>query len=199
MNSLLMIGGGGHAISCLEVINMMGLYKVDKILSNSNTHASINHMVDNEGSLKKLRKSYDHAFIGVGQIKDAKPRQRLFTELKEYGFNLPVIISPKSHISCDSNIGEGTIVMNFCLLNAHSIVGDNCIVNNFALIEHSACIGNNVHVSTGVRVNGEAQIEDGCFIGSGAVISNGIKIGKNSIVSANSFVYKDLAENTKFK
>lgn len=199
MIDLLMIGGGGHAISCVEVINMEGVFKVSKILSISDVHHSLDGLVDKKNDLKDLREFYNNAFVGIGQIRDPKIRQKIFLELKEEGFNLPIIISPKSYVSENSLIGEGSIVMNFCLLNAFSNVGENCIINNFALIEHSSIIGNNVHISTGAKINGDAEIEDGCFVGSGAVISNGIKIGKNSIISANSFVYKDLPENTEYR
>lgn len=199
MVKLLMIGGGGHAISSLEVIKMTGLYEVDKVLSVTKTHPSLTKLLDHSANLKDLRKYYDHAFIGVGQIKEPDNRIRIFNELKELNFELPSIISSKSYVSSESKIGEGTIIMNFSLINTHAFVGKNCIVNNFALVEHSAFIGNNVHISTGAKINGDAKIEESCFIGSGAVVGNGVTVGKNSIVSANSFVFKDIPNNTKFR
>jgi UDP-3-O-[3-hydroxymyristoyl] glucosamine N-acyltransferase len=93
-------------------------------------------------------------------------------------------------VSKHANIEEGTVIMNYAVVNAKSKIGKNCIINTKSNIEHGVSIGEFCHISTCAVVNGDSTIKRGTFVGSNATISNGITINENSIISAGEFIKK---------
>lgn len=183
-NSIIIIGSGGHAISCADVIQSEGIFNIAGFVSNKiilNPILGIS-IVGVDEDLPQLVQTYQNACIGIGQIESSLPRSKIFEYLKTIGFELPVIVSPAAYISPKAKIGKGSIVMHGAVINAGAVIGANCIINSMALIEHGANIGDNCHISTGAIINGDVSIGSNCFVGSRAVIRNGISIGANSFL-----------------
>jgi len=201
MKEIILIGGGGHAISCIDVIEESKKFKISGIVDNDKSIVDSlgYYIIGKDSDLKKLREKYEFAFIAIGQIKSPKIRIDLFNRLKKLNYKLPRVISPRAHVSNHSIVGEGTIIMHDAIVNANASVGFNCIINNKALIEHDAKIANNCHISTGAIINGSSVINDNCFIGSGSVIKEEIEIGRNCVISASSFVRKNINPNLVIK
>lgn len=201
MNNLIIIGNGGHAISCIEVIEAENKFKILGLVTekhaNKNRKIKYTH-IGNDKDFAKLLKKSKNAFIAIGFIRDSINRANIFSKLKKIGFHLPVIISPTSYKSNQSTLNEGTILMHNSFVNSQVKIGKNCIINTGSVIEHEAIIGDNVHISTSAVVNGSVEIGSGSFIGSNSVIKEGIKIGNNCIVSAGSFLRRDLKSGTRF-
>lgn len=191
MDKILLIGAGGHARSCVDVIESSGQFEIGGFIDKRDDLYEKNFqysIIGNDNDLVELRNKYEYALVVVGQIKSPNIRVKLFQTLKKLDFILPIIISPKAHVSKKSQIGEGTIIMHGAIVNAYAVIGKNCIVNNKALIEHDAVIGDHCHVSTGTIVNGEVTVGDKTFIGSGAVIRHNISIGSNCIIGAGEII-----------
>ena len=199
MNEIILIGAGGHARSCIEVIEMNGLFKVAGLIGKNNSlkeNIQDYPIIGIDEDLEHLRNKYKYAIIAVGQIKSASTRAELFDRLIKLDYILPSIISPRSYISQQSKIGVGTIVMNDVFVNVNANIGKNCIINNKVLIEHDARIGNHCHISTGAIINGGVKVSNQTFIGSGAVTKHQIKIGKNCVIGAGATINKNV-ENDK--
>mgnify|MGYP006100007385 CR=1 FL=1 len=200
MKKIILIGAGGHAKSCLDVIL---LTKKFKILGFIDIKKNINllkyKVLGNERYLKSIKKQSTNLHISFGFINSALKRIKLFNELKKLNFKFPVIISPKSQVSKNSTILDGTIVHHLAVINFGAKVGYNSIINTSAIIEHGVKIGNNCHISTRAVINGEAEVKDNTFIGSGAVVREGIKIGKNCFIGMGQTVIKNLKDNTIIK
>jgi len=204
MNKIIVIGNGGHAKSCIEVIEEQNQYTISGIISENtslkNNFLFLNYkIIGTDNDLNRLAERYQYAFIGIGQINSPDVRSQFFKKLTDLGFILPKIISSSAMVSKRSKVDQGTIIMKQALINTDVYIGKNCIINNKALIEHDANIGDNCHIATGAVINGSVTIENNCFIGSNATIMQGIKIGRGSIVSAGSFVNKDLSKDTIFR
>jgi sugar O-acyltransferase (sialic acid O-acetyltransferase NeuD family) len=191
MNKIILIGGGGHCKSVIDVIEQEAQFKIAGIVDKPELLGSKilgYQVIGNDLDLENLVKKYHYAFITVGQIKSASSRVKLFELAKKSGFILPHIVSPSAYVSRHSKIGNGTIVMNRATINANTFVGENCIINSKALIEHDCMIGNHCHISTNATINGEVKIESECFIGSNVITKNNITIKKNSFIKAGSLV-----------
>lgn len=199
---LLLIGGGGHCRSCIDVIEAGTRFGVAGIVERPGA-AGLNGieypLLGTDDDLPQLLAQYPSALVTVGQIKDWQLRAGLFERLKEMGAALPVVVSPYAYCSLRADIGGGTIVMHAALINTQARVGENCIINSQALIEHDAVVGANCHISTGARLNGAVYVEEGCFIGSGAVIREGVRIGARCIVGAGAVVLHDVPAGTTFR
>jgi sugar O-acyltransferase (sialic acid O-acetyltransferase NeuD family) len=185
---IILIGGGGHCRSCIDVIETEGRFAILGILdANGSLLTPILHHYDilgQEKDIQRLSKTCRRFFVTVGQIKDWAPRMKLYEYLKRLHVTIPTIISPLAHVSKYAVLGEGSIVMHQTIVNSGARVGNNCIINSNALIEHDAVIEDHCHISTAAVVNGGATVRRCSFVGSNAVIREGIEVGEACIVGA---------------
>lgn len=182
---IIIVGAGGHAQSCIEVIEAQGKFKIMGLIGTEielGREISGYQVIGTDKNLPSLASKIRNAIIGIGQLESSHLRKKLYLSLNESGFNLPAIISPKAHVSKSALVGSGTIVMHHALLNAGVRVGENCIINSKANIEHNSIIESHSHISTGATVNGGCSIGSGTFIGSGSVIKQGCTIGAESVI-----------------
>ncbi|WP_016778728.1 acetyltransferase [Anaerophaga thermohalophila] len=194
---IILIGGGGHCKSCIDVIEQEGKYKIAGIVDMAEKvgQSILGYpIIGTDDDLPELVQEYKNVIITIGQIKSAYLRIKLYDQAKQLNAQLPVIVAPTAYVSRHASIQEGTIVMHHALINAEARIGINCIINSKALIEHEAIIGDFCHISTATCVNGQVNIGTNCFIGSNTVLSNNITISDNSIVAAGSQVLKSLAK-----
>ena len=189
-----LFGAGGHAVSCIDVIETEKKYKIDCILdkySNKKYLGKYKVIKENDINIERLKKrKIFNIVICIGQIKTSKVRKELFNKLKKKGFNFPVIKSPRSIVSKKSLIEEGSVIFHNTTINAGAHIGKNCIINSSSLIEHGVKIGNNSHVATGVIINGDCNIGRDTFIGSGSILKHGLKLKAKSFVKMGSLVKK---------
>lgn len=193
-NNLILLGGGGHCKSVIEVAESAG-YKILGVLDKPEEVGK--HVLDYKviGTDDDIPQYVDKAefVITVGFIKNPAIRIKLYNKVKEAGGKLATVIASTAHLSKYATLGEGTVIMHKAVVNAGANVGVNSIINTFANIEHDAKIGVQCHISTGTMVNGDCKVGDRCFIGSQSVLANGITVGDDIIVGAGSFVRKNIS------
>ena len=198
---LILIGAGGHARACIDVIEQQGQYQIVGLVGLPQEIHSQHlgyEVIAAEATLAQLAKATPYALVATGQIQTAKLRMRLYQQATQCGFQMPVIIAPTAHVSRHANIGAGTIVMHGAIVNAGAKVGKNCIINNRALLEHDTTVEDHCHISTGAILNGGVSVGAGSFIGSGCVIKEGLSIGKDCLVGIGLTVRHALADSTRF-
>ncbi len=191
MKNILIIGGGGHCKSVIDVIELTGEYKIYGIIDISEKVGQKvlgYEIIGTEEDLEKYRNDVELAFIAIGFINSVELRVRIYNKLKQLNFKLPVIISPLAYVSKHSFIEEGTIVMHYAVINAGAKIGKNCIINTKALIEHDVIIGDFCHISTGAIINGGVIVGKYSFVGSNATTKQYIKIMENSFIKAGTVV-----------
>jgi sugar O-acyltransferase (sialic acid O-acetyltransferase NeuD family) len=193
MKNIILIGGGGHCKSVIDVIEQEGRFEISGIVDRSELLGSNvlgYSVVGNDSDLDSLAKKYQYALITVGQIKSPSLRIKLFDLAIKAGFILPCIISPRAYVSKHAMIGNGTIIMHDALINANAQIGENCIINSKALIEHDAIIESHCHISTGAIINGSSVVKSNTFFGSNSMVKESVVIKKQSIVGGGSVVLK---------
>ena len=176
---IVLIGGGGHCHSVIDVIEQESKYEIIGIVDVKENIGKkvLNHeVVACDDDLETIFLFCKNAVITVGQIKSNKIRVNLYNKLKQIGFNLPVIVSPLAYVSKYSNVEEGTVIMHHVLVNANVKIGKNCIINTKALIEHDSVIENNCHISTASVINGGVTVKENSFLGSNATSKQSIEI-----------------------
>lgn len=199
MDELILVGGGGHCSSCIDVIEQEGRFNIAGIidLPEKVGQTLLGYpFIGTDVDLPALARNHRFFLITLGQIKSPQPRLKIYQLLGRLKVELPTIISPHAYVSPHTQIGEGTIIMHHSIVNANAAIGNNCILNSRALIEHDATIGDHCHISTGAIINGGTQIADETFIGSGAIIRDNISIGRSSLIGAGASVMTSLPDNS---
>lgn len=192
---IILIGGGGHCKSCIDVIESSSEYEIAGIIDvKEKIGSSIlgYEIIGCDHNLKELRQKYKYALVTVGQIKSVVTRVKLFNLLKKLDYTMPVIIASTAYVSQHASIGEGSIIMHHVMINASVKIGRNCIVNTKSLIEHECQVSNHCHLSTNSLLNGNVSISEGCFIGSSAVVANDVSISKNVIVGMGALILNSI-------
>lgn len=191
---LILIGGGGHCKSVIEVAESAG-YEIKGILDMPDEVGKEvlpgHKVIGTDDEIPQYVEKCDF-IITVGFIKNPALRIKLYNKVKAAGGRLATIIASTAYVSKYAELGEGTVIMHHAFVNAGAKIGDNCIINTFVNIEHDAEVGNQCHISTGTMVNGECKIGENCFIGSQSVCANCIEIASNIIVGAGSVVRKSI-------
>ena len=189
MKEILLIGGGGHCKSVIDVIEQEGKYKIVGIIDKKELIGQEvlgYKIIACDDDLEELFQKYQYAIVTVGQIKSNHVRVKLFNTLKEIGYELPIIISPLAYVSKHAMVHDGTVILHHALVNADAKIGVNCIINTKALIEHDARIEDHCHISTATVINGGVVVKSNSFVGSNTTTKEYIQL--NGFIKAGGVV-----------
>jgi sugar O-acyltransferase (sialic acid O-acetyltransferase NeuD family) len=194
--NLILVGGGGHCKSVIDVIkcanwNILGILDTEENVGKRVLGYTI--VGTDEQIPKFIHKA--HFLVTVGQIKNVELRIKLHNKIVSASGKLATIISSNAYISKHSEIGKGSIVMHKAIVNAGVKAGIGCIINTMANIEHDVEIGNYCHISTGAMVNGGCSIGHETFLGSGVVVVNSVSIAEHCVIAAGSVVCKSILKS----
>jgi sugar O-acyltransferase (sialic acid O-acetyltransferase NeuD family) len=196
--SIVLIGAGGHARSCIDVIERAGRWRIAGLVGRPDEVGRDvlgYRVIGSDDDLPALAAQFRHALVAVGQLPSPALRIGLRQRALQAGFVLPAIASPQACVSAHARIGAGSIVMHQALLNAGVEVGEHCIVNSRAHLDHDVVVGADCHIATAVVLNGDVRVGRGSFIGSHTVVMEGIEVPPGSILPIGSVVTRrNLAE-----
>ncbi|MBR5824715.1 MAG: acetyltransferase [Paludibacteraceae bacterium] len=192
--NLILIGGGGHCKSVIDVAesagyNILGVLDMPEEVGKSVLDYKV---IGTDDDIPQYADKAEF-IITVGFIKNPAIRVRIYNKVKEAGGKLATIVASTAHVSRYATLGEGSVVMHQAVVNAGAQVGVNCIINTFCNIEHDAVIGDQCHISTGTMVNGDCKVGERVFIGSQSLLANGITVGEDIIIGAGSVVRKSIS------
>ena len=196
-NKLILIGGGGHCQSVIDVIETTAQYEIVTILDKAHKvgqKVSGYEITESDDQLAALVRPGVRFLVTVGQIESSPVRSELFQRVQQAGGTFATIVSPRAYVSSRAVVGEGSVIMHDALVNAYARIGANTIINTKALVEHGTQVGDHCHVATGAIINGNCQLSDHVFIGSQATLVQGVSIGKGIVVGAGAVVTHSLAE-----
>jgi sugar O-acyltransferase (sialic acid O-acetyltransferase NeuD family) len=200
-SKVLLIGAGGHASSCIEIIEAENKKEIVGLIGTQDEVGKKllgYEVIGTEKDFADLLELTSNLILGLGQIKSPNLRIEIKEKFIKEGFIFESVISPAAQISKHAVVGVGTVIMHGVVINAGVKIGDYSIINTGSIIEHDSKIGNFSHVSTGVIINGEASIGNNTFVGSGTVVMERINIGDNCIVGMGQQVRHDLSHHSKY-
>lgn len=202
-NSLVIIGGGGHAKMCIDIIRQMGTYTIAGIVDSGLEPGTKVLGITVVGGTERLTELYENgirlAVVGFGALQKPSQRQETYAKLKELGFMIPNIIHPSAIIEPSARLGEGNQIMAGAIIGSDAQLGNNNITNSGSIISHDSRLANNVHITPGAILAGEVSVGDNSIIGMGSTIMLQVKIGKNVVVSNGSRVVSNVPDNTVLK
>ena len=82
MKKIILIGGGGHCRSCIDVIEKEKKFKVLGIVDNKkNILIKKYKFIGSDKDLDKISKKIKNAIITIGQVKNSDLRERLYKKI----------------------------------------------------------------------------------------------------------------------
>jgi sugar O-acyltransferase (sialic acid O-acetyltransferase NeuD family) len=196
MPAILLVGAGGHARACIDVIEQEGRFVITGLVGlpeECGKEILGYPVVGTDSDLPNLLLASAYALVTMGQIRSSEPRTRLYEQLHANGFTTPTIVSPRAYVSPHASLGAGTIVMHGAIVNATATVGRNCIINSQSLIEHDAAIGDHCHISTAATINSGVRVGSGTFVGSNSTVRQLVNIGEKCLIGLGQRVVADCA------
>ena len=130
---LIIFGTGGHTRSCIDTVENSD-FRIKFLVCDQKKSKNVFYKKYKQILEKDLNREYKNMYglVGVGQIKNATIRKKIFNLINKK-MKPATVISKKSHVSKKSKIGAGTIVMHGCNINANVTIGKNCIINTGAI------------------------------------------------------------------
>jgi UDP-perosamine 4-acetyltransferase len=194
-DKIIIIGGGGHA-----KVLISDLIKLDKFeiigytdLNNKGLIQGVEYL-GTDKVLPEIKRKHKNcgAVIGVGNISVSNIRSKIYKNLKELNFDLPVIISIDALVNEEVSIGEGTVVLQGAIINVSSVIGKCVIINTGAIVEHDSRVDDFVHLTAGSIIGAGAEIGENTIMGIGSMVIPFKKVCKNCLIGAGTIVARDL-------
>lgn len=194
-DAVLVIGAGGHAKVCIELLRAMG-HEVGWAIGADHELACLDVEVlcGDDNIAKAHAAGVRRAFIAIG---DNRRRFALAEALRPLDFEWVTAISPRACVSPTARLGRGVAVMAGAVINAEACIGDFAIVNTNCSIDHDCIIGAGAHVAPGTALAGRVNVGETAFLGVGSRVIPNITIGAGSIVGAGATVIRNVCANRK--
>ena len=196
MPEIVVIGAGGHAKVCIELLRAMGESVAYCVGETDSPEQCLGvPVLKGDENLARLRKEgYSRSFVAIGSN---GLRDRLGTTAIGQGYQLVNAISPNAIISPTAKLGVGVAVMAGVVINAEAVIEDLAIINTGATIDHDCWIGKAVHIAPQCALAGNVTVGDYSFLGVGCKVIPKIEIGKSAIVGAGGVVTSDIEHGAK--
>ncbi|NQT95551.1 MAG: acetyltransferase [Candidatus Omnitrophica bacterium] len=202
-DKIILVGGGGHCKVVIDAIQKSGSFEIygiaDSSLPKDETVLGIKVLGDDTILEELLKDGIKYAFISVGSIGNCGVRKKIYENLKDIGFELPVIIHPNAVKASDVETGEGTFVAAGAVINPGTKIGKNVIINTRSSVDHDCAIGDFVHIAPGAILSGGVKVGDEAHIGTGAKVIQSLEIGKRAFICAGITITRNIDDEEKAK
>lgn len=191
MSKIIIIGAGGHAKVCIEILRRLG-EDIAYCIGDSGAHSTclgIPVLRGDENLVKLRSKGYKRAFVAVGSN---ELRIRLAEKCVACGYSMLNAISSEAIVSESANIGIGVAIMPGAIINAEAVISDFSIINTGASVDHECSIGRGVHIAPHCALAGNVVVGNLSFAGIGSKVIPKIEIGERVILGAGSVVVNDI-------
>lgn len=195
ISKLILVGGGGFATEIADYILQDatdgGPYIAGVVDDFSTSNIDVCGLPF-LGRLSDITPSEDIAFV----ITAGTPRFRAEAAalVRHRGGQLASVIHSSAYIARDVEIGLGSIVCPFAIVNSGARLGDGVVLNVHTSVGHGASVGQFTVLSPYAALNGWASVGTRCFLGTRATIFPRISIGDQCTVDSHSFVKADIGD-----
>lgn len=194
------LGAGGHAKMCIDLIRALGEWHIVGILDTIHPIGSevmgvpvIGH--DTEVDFQWLRNEGVQEMVnGIGLVENHRKRGAIHTRLRGAGFRLPNLIHPRAIVEPSSSMGTGNQIMAGAIVGSDVSIGDGCIINSGCIVSHDCRIGNDVHLAPGSILAGSVVVDDRALVGMGSTVYLRVRIGQDALVPNGTAVMRDVSD-----
>jgi sugar O-acyltransferase (sialic acid O-acetyltransferase NeuD family) len=200
MNSIIVIGAGGHSAELDDYF-----YFAKKIDSNF-SYMITGFIDDNDQAYQQYRLSapflgsiVDHIVrpdcyyvMGIANLKYRKP---IIDRFLVEGAQFATFVHPSSNISPSAKIGRGVVIAPHANIGPNAVVGDYTLINSRCSIGHDTIIGNYNFISPNVCFSGFSRVGDENLFGINSVTIPGISVGNRNKIMAGMTLDKNVGDD----
>ncbi len=138
------------------------------------------------GTITDFRADADQVVIAAVGFPEG--RRSVLERLWRNGNRTPAYFHGSCVISSTADIGYGSIVCPFSIVNSSTRLGRGTMLNVHCSVGHHATVGDFSVLCPYAAINGKAHIGNECFLGTRATIYPNITIGDRCIVDSHTGV-----------
>jgi sugar O-acyltransferase (sialic acid O-acetyltransferase NeuD family) len=135
------------------------------------------------------------AFVAVGYHDLNRLRAEKCALMKQMGYELVSVVSPKTNLHSTVVHGENCFIMPPCIIHPHVKLGNNVFVWSGAMIGHHSIIHDHAWFTSCCNISGNVEIGSHSFFAVNATLGHSIKIGERCFLGANTLVTKNLEDD----
>lgn len=194
-NGIVIVGGGGHAKVCIELLLDMGESVAFCVASEDGPSVcgGIPVLRGDDHLLRLRREGFTKAFVAIGSN---EMRDHLAREVVGSGYNLVNAVSPHAIISPSARLGIGIAIMAGAVVNAEASISDMAIINTGATVDHDCVIGRAAHIGPQCGLAGNVEVGQRSLLGVGCSVIPQRKIGSNVTIGAGAVVVADIPDDS---
>ncbi|MBE9525092.1 MAG: NeuD/PglB/VioB family sugar acetyltransferase, partial [Chloroflexi bacterium] len=197
--AIVIYGSGGHGKSVLDLLRIMGTYRVVGFLDDALPAGEEIMGVPVMGGVEILdvlhQQGLHLAINAVGGIGNVKVRRKVFQYLLEANFVLPPIVHPTAFVEPSAELSPGVQVFPHAYVGTDVRVGFGCIINTSAIVSHDCHIDEYSNISPGAILAGGVKVGCDVLIGMGVTINLGVDIGDGAQIGNSATIKDDLPAN----
>jgi len=132
-------------------------------------------------------------------IANSTIRQKMKDRLSRLGvYNFPNVVSPRAYVLPNARLGEGNIIMPFCIISDSVCIKSFNIINSYTGVGHNSTLESFCTLGPRVNIGGNTKIGNYVEIGQGSLIKQGLTIGENSNIYMGSNIIRNVKENSTY-
>jgi len=183
-NDLVIIGIGGHAGMCIDILRQESQYNivgyVDDNVTNDEKYGL--KYLGNLSSIEEFAKNgLCHVVLGIGFVGNLKKREKIYNYLTSF-IKVPTIIHKSAIVEPSAQIDEGCQIMAGAIIGSNVLIGKNCIINSGVIVSHNSEISDGSHLTPGATLAGHVKIGKRVTVGMCATIYIGLEISDDHII-----------------
>jgi UDP-perosamine 4-acetyltransferase len=189
---VLLIGAGGHARVCVEVLREADLDVVGALDRDGAGDDVLGVPVvgrDADLASRAADLGVDRVCVAIG---DNAARRTWSERAGAAGLSLLTAVAASAVVSPTARLGPGAQILPGAVVNAVARIGRGVIVNTNASVDHDVVVGDFAHVAPGAVIGGDVRIGASVLVGLGARVAPGLRIGDGAIVGAGAVVVRDV-------
>lgn len=192
MNSLWVIGAGGHAKVVIATLLAAGTEEIAGVLDDNPERWGADVLgvpvrgAASEPSLERF--GVDRAIIAIGSNPIRAEIARRFDHLVSWAN----AVHPTAHLAPGVRLRPGAVVFAGAIAQPDTVIGRHAILNTMCSVDHDSIVGDFAHVGPGARLAGNVEIGEGAFLGVGSSIIPGHSVGAWATIGAGGVVIRDV-------
>jgi sugar O-acyltransferase (sialic acid O-acetyltransferase NeuD family) len=194
METVWVIGGGGHAKVVIATLLATGDFTISGVLDDDPRRRGdriLGFEVAGDTSFENLtRCGVKWAAIAIGSNRT----RALVAERCAGRVAWATAVHPRAYVAPGVSFGEGTVVFAGAIIQPDTVVGRHASLNTGCSVDHDCHISDYAHIAPGARLAGGVRVGTGSLIGLGAVVLPGRSVGAWTTVGAGSVVTRDVPD-----